>query len=217
MKIMEDILLLGMGGHAHSVIDSIERTGKYHIIGFLDKEEMQGKSYRGYNVLGTDDALKNYYDGGVRSAFVTIGFLGHGKVREHLYRQLKDIGYILPNIIDDTVLKAKNVKIGEGVFIGKNAVINAGAEIGDMCIVNTGAVIEHDCRVKGFSHIAVGAVLCGGVAVGEATMIGANATVIHGITVGNNCVVGAGTVIYRDMQDNILRYGTVEKQRDINE
>lgn len=217
MVMKEDILLLGMGGHAHSVVDSIERTGKYHIIGFLDIEEMQGMSYKEYNVLGTDDALKNYYDKGIRNAFVTIGFLGHGKIRERLYWQLKDIGYILPNIIDNTAVKAENVKIGEGIFIGKNAVVNTGAEIGDMCIVNTGAVIEHDSKVGSFSHIAVGTVLCGGVIVGEATMIGANATVIQGVTVGNRCIVGAGTVVHRDLQDDFLRYGTMEKRRDINE
>lgn len=209
----EDILLFGMGAHAHSVIDSIERTEKYHIIGFLDIEEMQGESYQEYHVLGTDAAMKKYYEKGVRHAFVTIGFLGYEKVREHLYRQLKDVGYILPNIIDQTAVMAKNVKMGEGIFVGKNAVINTGAQIGDMCIVNTSSVVEHDSKVGKFSHIAVGTVLCGGVTIGEATLIGANATVIQGITVGNNCIVGAGTVVHRDLQDNVIRYGTKEKQR----
>lgn len=51
---MENIILLGIGGHAHSVIDSIEQTGKYRIIGFLDREEKQGESYRDYPVLGVD-------------------------------------------------------------------------------------------------------------------------------------------------------------------
>ncbi len=40
---MQDIILLGLGGHAHSVVDSIEQTGKYNIVGFLDTEEKQGK------------------------------------------------------------------------------------------------------------------------------------------------------------------------------
>lgn len=54
---MEDIILLGLGGHARSVVDSIEQVGKYNIIGFLDTEEMQGKRFRDYMVLGTDDKL----------------------------------------------------------------------------------------------------------------------------------------------------------------
>ena len=144
---MEDIILIGLGGHAHSVVDSIEQTGKYNIIGFLDTKEMQGKCFRDYTVLGTDDALKKYYDIGIRNAFVTIGFMGHGNIRNQLYKQLKDIGYTVPNIIDSTAVVSENAKLEEGIFVGKNAVINANAQIGRMCIINTGAIVEHDCKI----------------------------------------------------------------------
>ncbi|MCI9035863.1 MAG: serine acetyltransferase, partial [Lachnospiraceae bacterium] len=78
---MEDILLLGLGGHAHSVVDSIEQDRKYNIVGFLDTEKMQGKRYKDYRVLDTDDALQKYFDNGIKNAFITIGFMGHGMVR----------------------------------------------------------------------------------------------------------------------------------------
>lgn len=198
---MEDIILLGIGGHAHSVVDSIEQTGKYRIFGFLDMKEMLGKSYKGYPVLDTDDAVKRYYDNGVKNAFVTVGFMGHGNVRERLYQQLKDIGYTLPNIIDNTAVVSENVKLGEGIFIGKKAVINAEAEIGNMCIVNTGAIIEHDCIVEEFSHISVGSVLCGSVHIGKASLVGANAVVIQEKSIGSHCIVAAGTAVRKNTED----------------
>ena len=173
---MEDIILFGTGGHAHSVVDSIEEAGEYNIIGFLDTEEMQGKHFRDYQVLDTDDA-----------------------------------GYIIPNIIDRTAVISPNAMLEDGIFVGKRAVINAGVSMGEMCIVNTGAVVEHDCVVGSFSHIAVGSVLCGGVSVGTQTLIGANATVIQNIEIGNNVIVGAGAVICKNVQDNIIRYGMIEK------
>lgn len=212
---MEDIILLGLGGHAHSVVDSIEQEGKYNIIGFLDIKEMQGKRYKDYRVLDTDDALHLYFDRGIRNAFIMIGFMGHGDIRNRLYKQLKDIGYTLPNIIDKTSVVSRSVELEDGIFVGKNAVINANAKIGRMCIVNTGAVVEHDCIIGGFSHVAVGSILCGGVSVGEQTLIGANATVLQERTVGNRCIIGAGTVIRKDVEDNIVRYGMTEKQRGI--
>lgn len=196
---VEDIILLGMGGHAHSVVDSIERAGMYHIIGFLDTKETKGKSYRGYYVLDTDDALQKYYDSGVKNAFVTVGFMGHRDVRERLFKKLKDIGYILPNIIDDTAVISDKVKFGEGVFVGKKAVINAEAEIGDMCIVNTGAIIEHDCDVEEFSHISVGSILCGSVHVGRASFVGANAVVIQETEIGSHCIVAAGITVRKSV------------------
>lgn len=198
--------MLGMGGHAHSVVDSIEQTEKYRVIGFLDEQERKGKSYREYPVLDTDDAMKRYFDSGVKNAFVTVGYLGHGHVRERLYQQLKDIGYSLPNIIDSTAIVSENAKLGEGIFIGKNAVVNADAEIGNMCIVNTGAVIDHDCVVEEFSHIAVGSVLCGNVHIGRASLVGANAVVIQEKKIGNYCIVAAGTVVRKDMGNDCMNW-----------
>lgn len=201
---MEDIILLGTGGHAHSVADSIERAGKYRIAGFLDREGMQEAFYREYRVLGTDADMKRYYDRGIRNAFVTVGFMGHGDVRERLYRQLKETGYRIPNIIDDTAVVSHNAALEEGIFVGKKAVVNAGAGIGTMCIVNTGAIVEHDCQVEDFSHIAVGAVLCGGVRVGKAAFVGANATVIQNREIGKHCIVAAGTIVRKNVGDCVM-------------
>ena len=212
---MEDIILLGLGGHAHSVVDSIEQSGKYNIVGFLDTEEMRGKRYKDYCVLDTDDALQKYFDRGLRNAFVTIGFMGHGIVRNRLYQRLKDIGYILPNIIDRTAVLSENVILEEGIFVGKKAVINANAVIKKMCIINTGAIVEHDCRINSFSHIAVGTVLCGGVLVGEQTFIGANATVIQEKIIGKHCIIGAGTIVNKNVQDYVIRYGIMKKQKNV--
>lgn len=204
---MEDIILLGLGGHAHSVVDSIER-GRYNITGFLDTEDMQGKHYRDYKVLDTDDALEKYYEKGIRNAFITIGFMGCGDTRNRLYRRLKDIGYTLPNIIDNTAVVSENAELEDGIFVGKKAVINAGAKIGRMCIINTGAIVEHDCVVGAFSHIAVGSVLCGGVSVGEQTLIGANATVIQERKIGSRCIIGAGMTIKKNVGDDIMTTDT---------
>lgn len=201
---MDDIILLGLGGHAHSVVDSIEQEDRYNIIGFLDTEESQGKQYKDYRVLGTDELLRQYFDQGVKNAFITIGFLGKDDIRNQLYRQLQDIGYTVPNIIDRTAVISENAEFKEGIFVGKKAVINANAQIGAMCIINTGAIVEHDCKIGAFSHIAVGSVLCGGVVVGNQTLIGANATVIQERKIGNRCIIGAGTTIRQDVAEKSM-------------
>lgn len=210
---MEDIILLGTGGHAHSVVDSIEQAGEYNIIGFLDKEEMIGSHYRDYRILDTDGALKKYYDRGVRNAFVTIGYMGRGNIRNQLYKWLNDIGYTIPNIIDRTAVVADNAVLSEGIFVGKKAIINANVHIGKMCIINTGAIIEHDCVVGNFSHISVGCVLCGNVKVGNSSFVGANATVIQGRKIGNRSIIGAGITIRKNVEDNYMISNGEKKNR----
>lgn len=203
---MEDIILLGMGGHAKSVIDCIERQGKYRIAGFLDKEDRGKVSYRGYEVIGNDDDLSRLYDEGIENACVTVGFMGNSIVRNCLYERLKEIGYRLPNIIDPSAVLAADAALGEGNFIGKLAMVNADAKIGSMCIINSGAMIEHECRVGDFSHISVGTVLCGGVTVGKNTFVGAGATLIQGIVVGDGCIVAAGVTLRKNVGDQELAY-----------
>ena len=68
-----------------------------------------------------------------------------------------------------------------------------------MAIINTKALVEHECVVGDFAHIAVGAVLCGQVVVGEGAFVGANATVIQCREIGSNEIVPAGEVVRKNM------------------
>ena len=204
---MEDIILIGFGGHAKVVTDTIEESGRYRIAGYIEKSSLPGESYRGYPVIGNDDDLQELYDQGIRNAFVAVGFMGASDVRRELYRRLKQIGYTLPIIVDESAVVARDATLGEGTYVGKNAVINANAAVGKMCIINTAAVVEHDGTVGEFSHLAIGSILCGNAAVGTDTFVGANATVIQGITVGSRTVIGAGTVVLGHVPDKQTVYG----------
>lgn len=201
---MDKIIIVGFGGHAKSVIDSIERAKQYEIIGYTDIE--QSAEYRGYPYLGNDDVLQRYYDQGIKYAFITVGYIGHGILRNQLYLRLKQIGYVLPVVADISAQIAQDVSIGEGTFVGKGAIINAAVNIGRMCIINTGAIVEHDCRVGDFAHVSVGSVLCGTVSVGQAAFVGANATIIQGKAIGDNCIVAAGAVIRKDLSADHIFY-----------
>ena len=187
---MEDIILVGYGGHAKSVADCIERQKKYHIIGYTEPKKVISK----YPYLGTDDVLQIYFDKGVHNVAICQGYLGKGNIRERMYDMVKKIGFNLPIIMDPSSIVSETAVIGEGTFIGKEAVINAEATIGKMCIINTKALIEHECKVEDFVHVAVGAVICGQVEIENRAFIGANATVIQCRKIDYNGIVPAGKV-----------------------
>ena len=188
---MEDIILVGFGGHAKSVADCIERCGKYKIVGYTDSEERKSK----YAYLGSDEVLSEYFKKGFCNVVICIGYLGKGTLREKLYSSLKEQGFSFPTIIDPSAIISESASIGEGTFVGKNAVINCDVEVGKMCIINTAAIIEHESCVGDFSHISVGTVLCGQVKVGKAAFVGANATVIQCQTVDERKIVPAGFTV----------------------
>ena len=92
---MQDIILVGYGGHAKSVTDCIEREKQFRIVGFTDKKKVEAP----YPYLGTDDILSQYFNKGVINVAVGIGYLGEGVLRETLYQSLKKIGFQFPVIV----------------------------------------------------------------------------------------------------------------------
>lgn len=188
---MEDIIIVGYGGHAKSVADCIERQKEYKIAGYTDLQKHESQ----YQYLGSDDELEKIYISGVKRAVIGIGYMGRGEVREKLYERLKKIGYILPVIKDPTAIISDTAVISEGVFVGKGAIVNAAAVVEKMVIVNTNALVEHECHVGEFTHIAVSAVLCGQVQIGKACLVGANSTVLQQRKVESYSVVPAGVTV----------------------
>lgn len=202
---MEKIIILGMGGHAESLVDILERQQEYEIAGYVVNEEVSVKA-GDYPILGNDGDLERIYQGGITNAAVGIGYMGKSDVRERLWTTLKQIGFRLPVVCDPSAILSKSARIGEGSFIGKRAVLNANASVGKMCIVNTGAILEHGCQVGDFSHISVGTVLCGEVTVGKSVLVGANATVVQCLSIGDGSTVGAGTTIRKNVKEHCITW-----------
>lgn len=203
----QQIILIGGGGHASSIIDSIQCTEQFDIVGIIDKKEKVGTYIQGIKVVGEDRELELYYKNGIHYGFISIGSIGNVRQRKQIYLLLKKIGYKIPNIIDSTAYLSRSALLGEGNYIGKHAIINAGTVIKNGCILNTGCIIEHHCMIEDFVHVAPGSVVCGGVHIGAKTHIGANSTIIQGRTIGHSSLIGAGSVVVKDIQAYQKAYG----------
>lgn len=209
---MNNIILLGAGGHCNSIIDSLISQNIYNPIGILDNSKHIGYKVGDIKVIGTDMDLKYYRSKGIVYAFICVGSIGNVSVRKKIYKKLKDFDYKLANIIDPSSIVSNNIELGNGNFIAKGTIVNTNTKIGNNTIINTGSIVEHECIIGDFSHIAPGATLCGNVNIGENSHIGANSTVIQGIRVGCNTIVGAGSVVVRDIGSNCKAYGNPCKE-----
>jgi sugar O-acyltransferase (sialic acid O-acetyltransferase NeuD family) len=171
----EKIVLIGGGGHCHSVIDVIEQTNKYEIIGIVDTKENIGKKVLDYEVIACDDDLETIFLS-CKNAVITVGQIKSNQIRVKLFEKLTKIGFHLPIIISPLAYVSKHSSIDEGTIIMHHALINANVKIGKNCIINTKALIEHDCIVEDNCHISTASVLNGGVVVKENSFFGSNAT-----------------------------------------
>ena len=203
------ILLLGAGGHCMSVLDSLITLNMFTEIGIIDKLDNKNNNscILGIPIIGTDDDLYRLHEEGYTDAFITVGSLGDTSIRRKLYQKVKEIGFNVPNIIDNSSMISCFANLGEGCFIGKNAVINAGVIIGNCTIINTSSTIEHECNVHDFAHISPGGILCGNVRIGANTHVGAGSIVKQGVKIGSDTMIGMGSAVITDIGSNAIAFG----------
>jgi sugar O-acyltransferase (sialic acid O-acetyltransferase NeuD family) len=211
------IILIGGGGHAESMIDSINILGNYQIEGIIDQKEKLNQVVMGVKIIGEDKDLAFFYKKGIKNAILSIGGKKNNQFRRNIYEICKNIGYQFPNIIDKSAILSKSVVLGEGNFIGKGVVINSNVKIGNDCIINTRSVVEHGCRIDDFVHLAPGSLLCGNVWVKKNSHIGAQSVVIQNITIGEDTLVGAGSLVLKDIASHKVAYGSPAKEVKENE
>ena len=102
-----------------------------------------------------------------------------------------------------------NIEVGENFFANYNLTIldvgpvriGANAQIApNVSIYTAGHPIHPDSRNSGYEYGI-------GITIGDNVWIGGNACILPGVTIGNNVVIGAGSVVTRDLPDNVIAVG----------
>ena len=121
-----------------------------------------------------------------------------GKTGEHVHIEAPfhcDYGY--------------NIEVGENFFANYNFTvldvgkvrIGANAQIApNVSIYTAGHPIHPDSRNSGYEYGI-------SITIGDNVWIGGNACIMPGVTIGNNVVIGAGSVVTKDIPDNVIAAG----------
>lgn len=122
-------------------------------------------------------------------------------------RILRKLGILKP--IDYTSIEAlrkRGVKIGENVDI-LNSLIDGGhgalISIGNNVTITGVRVLSHDASTKKF----LGYSKVGLVEIGDNVFIGQGSIILPNTKIGNNVIVRAGTVVAKDVPDNVVIAG----------
>lgn len=189
---MENLILVGGGGHCKACIDVIELQKKYKIVGILDSADKVGETLSGYTILDTDEAMARYVAQGCHF-LVTVGQVESSKLRQRLYGQLEQLNASMATVVSPRAHIAHTAKIEKGVIVMHDALVNAGAHVANNCIINTKALIEHDADIQAHCHISTGAIVNGGAKILSGTFVGSNSVVVHGVSTEIEDFVKAGS------------------------
>lgn len=198
---MENIIVIGGGGHAKVIISILKKIAHYNIIGYSELEDYG--PLLNINYLGNDDlVIENYSDKSI-NVILGVGQIKSPELRKYLVEKYLNAGFSFPAIISPHAIVNEFVDVGDGTVVMDNVVINTHSKIGNFSILNTSSTIEHDCKIGDYVHIAPGSVLSGEVTIGDSSFIGAGTTIANSVSISEDCVIGAGSLVRK----NILQPG----------
>lgn len=186
---MENLLIIGAGGHGKVVAEAAKLGGRFNKIAFLDDWNLE--NVLGCHVVGGIEdykSLKEEY----KYAFVAIG---NNKVRLNLIKNLLNEGYIVPKIIHPKAVVSEYSDIDVGTVILAGAVINVDTKIGKGCILNINSTLDHDSIISDGCHISSGAVIRSMVRVKRLSTVKANACITQGKTIEEEMTINAGETV----------------------
>ncbi len=203
------LIVLGGGGHARMVIDSL-RAGGWDVaeLAVVDNDAAGwGDSIYGVPVIGGDDKLEELAAQGAESFVVGKGSIGDNRPRERLFNLALAAGLKPFSVVHPSAIVSPQAALEPGCQLFPGCVVNAGAVIGANAVVNTRAVVEHDCLLDEHCHVASGAVLGGGVRVGRRAQVGLGASVLQYLSIGDDALVGVGAVVVKNVPPGITVTG----------
>lgn len=196
-----NLLIVGAGGHALAVADAALSAG-WVKIRFYSPDGVGPSSALG-PVISTLEAVD------LSKTALALG-VGTNHARETVADDFRKRfpQTELVSVIHATAWVSPRSTVHPGAVILAHSFVGPGSTVGRGALLNTGASLDHESYLGDFASLGPGARAGGNVSVGERTMIGLMTGILHGVKVGRDCVVGAHSLVNRDLNSNIVAWGT---------
>lgn len=200
------IVVVGAGGHAKVLIDLLHASGEFDVVGLLDRSLPAGTVVNGVPVLGADssDSLADLRRSGVPHAANAVGGITDRSLRASVWSRITHAGFHMPTLVHPRAAVDRSARLAAGVQVLAGAYVGADASVGADSIVNTNAVVSHDCVLGEHVNIAPGALLAGGVHIGDNTLVGMGVSIYLGLRIGTHVVIANGTAVFDHLADGVI-------------
>ncbi len=207
----ENLVVIGSAGHAKVIIDIVEKSNKYQILGLIGLSHEIGQTLLSYEVLGTEEIIPSIMQAHPNCLFIIA--LGDNWKRSMVFHKVKAIypDAEFATAIHPSAEIAQSASIGKGVVVMAGAIINSSTVIGDFSIVNTKSSVDHDNIFEEFTSIGPGATTGGNVTVQAFSAICMGAVIKHGLTIATQSVIGAGALLLNNCPSYTISYGSPAK------
>jgi sugar O-acyltransferase (sialic acid O-acetyltransferase NeuD family) len=111
-------------------------------------------------------------------------------------------------LISKTSIISTTTTLGRGTIINPLVCIAGHTYIDNFVFINRNVSIGHHTSIGEFSTINPGVNIAGNVKIGRNCQIGMGCNIFDGVEVGNNVTIGGGSVVTKNIPDNVIAYGS---------
>jgi sugar O-acyltransferase (sialic acid O-acetyltransferase NeuD family) len=206
---MKDLLIFPFGGNARESLLAIEAQNNarptWNVLGFMDDDKkLWGEKYCGVDVLGGRELLRDFPSARV---LAVPGSPENFSNRANIIALLRVPLNRFVTIIDPSVRKAPDTKIGKNTLLMPNVVISSSAEIGNHCIVLPNTVIHHDSCIGDYTVIGSNVSVSGSCNIGHGCYIGSGTRIKDHLNIGSNSLIGIGSCVIHNVSHKTIVAG----------
>jgi len=125
--------------------------------------------------------------------------------------RLKNKGVRFFNLIHPSAIFGSDIVMGEGNVICPNCVFTTNISIGDFNHINVATTIGHDVVIGSYNTLSAHNDITGFVTVGDENFLGSRVSVAPGKKIGSRNKISAGSVLFRNVKDNMMVMGNPAK------
>lgn len=204
----DKVVIVGSGAQAKYIAEIFNSNNNMQIVGFIkdkDHQDPEWLSFYKFQPLGSIRELESIINRNRDAKYIIAN--SNNREKEECVNCLKKYNVEFANAIHTSAIIATTAKMGSNLIINANVVIQPFAKIGSGVMIHSSVIVEHDNIIEDYVNLAPGVNLSGWVKIKKGAYVYTGASVIPKITIGANSIVGAGSVVLKDIPDNVTVAG----------
>ena len=194
--------IYGCGGAGRESKEIADLLGAWSQIVFID-DAYSNDTFHGIRRMNYNQFISEFEP----DCSEIVISLGEPELKVKLFNRISNAGYKFANLIHPSAIISSSAKLGCGIILKPHALVSTDAVVGNNVSIEENGIIGHDSTIEDHCQISANVVVAGGCHIGEATYIGLGVPIKERSKIGSNCIIGMGSVVLRDIPDNVIAMG----------
>jgi acetyltransferase EpsM len=204
---MQRLAMVGSGELSDRLVHYFEDTGFGRVVGMFDDFEAPGAVKGDRPILGgTGDVPALFRKGAFDAAAIAIGYRHRG-FRKRIFEALQGQGVPMPAFVHPSAYVEESALLGPGSIVLVGCTVDMYSRIAENVLLSSRCFVSHHVKIGPHTFVGPAVNLAGRTEVGECCFLGIATTSVDGVRMGRNVQTAAGSVVTKDVPDDVLVAG----------